>query len=1218
MKKIILLFFTLLLGNFISAQCLTSTQGQYPATTYSSQVCNGLTVNSITTCGYGSEYSAVTVIAGETYTFSSSVATDTITISADSGATAAAFGVGSVTWVSTISGDIWFYTHIANCGEEIACRTRSIVCGTPPTCISPTALTFSNITTTSATVSWTASTTVPANGYEYIVSTTNTAPIATSAPTGNVAAGVTTVDLSNLTSGTTYYVWVRSVCSSTDSSSWSSVGTFSTLCTTVTDFTENFDAALTFPACWARVGTGGSTNVQSSASGPSQPNVLYIYGSSATSQGLVAMKPVSNAGDGTHRLRFKARGNFTLGGNIEVGYVTNPSDPTTFVGLQTFTTTSTTVYDLFTATLGTAPGTNQVLAFRHTGTPAYSILIDDVVWEAIPSCIEPTQIVASAITTTSATISWTAPTSAAPANGYEYYLATTTTAPSLTTTATGSVGVGITTANLTALTPATTYYVWVRSVCSSTDSSSWSIVSSFATPCIAMTTLPWTENFDALTAGTNIFPSCWAYTNTLSTWSISTTPVAHSGANSLRRTWSTDGWAFTPMATLTAGVSYSFSYYLTTNDTTVGYDLTIGVGNGQTATSMTTTLSTVTGYQGPTWTKFTYQFTPTTSGDYSFGIHVVAPVAPNGINFDDFKLEVTPSCLEPTLVVSSNITTTTATISWTASTSTPANGYEYYVATTTTAPSTSTTATGSVGAGITTANLTALTAATTYYVWVRSVCSSTDSSGWSISTSFTTPCNAIATLPWTENFDTMSTIGANVLPSCWTTVAGTKPWTSASTTTTTYNMPMSAPNYMQVAYGGTVASDLWTPGFALTAGQSYDFSFNYNTNGTTSSYIGFTGNVFVNNNASLTGATNLGTFITSTQGTATYTLYTVTFVPATSGTYYFDVNVSSTSAPWYLGVDDFQLKVTPPCTPPAAPTANAQSFCVNTGASVANLVATGTGTITWYADAAATTALASTTLLSSGTYYVGQTLTNCQSPITPVVVTLTTPVVPIFTPVAPICAGSAPVMLPPFSVNQIAGTWSPAMVDTMTTGTYLFTPNAGQCAAPATQTIIVTSTSAPSGASTQTFINGQTVGDLVAVGTAIVWYTSANDAAVGTNPIPFTTALVDGTTYYATQTVGNCTSMTSLAVTVIVTLATDGFDSKAFTYYPNPVKDVLSISYTKAISEVRIYTIIGQEVAVKSVNATQSEIDLSNLPSGTYMVKVTSDNQTKTIKVIKE
>jgi len=38
----------------------------------------------------------------------------------------------------------------------------------------------------------------------------------------------------------------------------------------------------------------------------------------------------------------------------------------------------------------------------------------------------------------------------------------------------------------------------------------------------------------------------------------------------------------------------------------------------------------------------------------------------------------------------------------------------------------------------------------------------------------------------------------------------------------------------------------------------------------------------------------------------------------------------------------------------------------------------------------------------------------------------------------------------------------------------------------------------------------------------------------------------------------------------------------------------------------------------KSTSANLSQIDMSNLAKGTYLIKVTADNQMKTIKVIKE
>jgi gliding motility-associated-like protein len=61
---------------------------------------------------------------------------------------------------------------------------------------------------------------------------------------------------------------------------------------------------------------------------------------------------------------------------------------------------------------------------------------------------------------------------------------------------------------------------------------------------------------------------------------------------------------------------------------------------------------------------------------------------------------------------------------------------------------------------------------------------------------------------------------------------------------------------------------------------------------------------------------------------------------------------------------------------------------------------------------------------------------------------------PTFTAVAPICSGEALAALPPQSINNINGTWSPALNNTTTTE-YTFTPNAGQCANTAKLTIVV-------------------------------------------------------------------------------------------------------------------------------------------------------------------
>lgn len=426
---------------------------------------------------------------------------------------------------------------------------------------------------------------------------------------------------------------------------------------------------------------------------------------------------------------------------------------------------------------GNPTGTNHI-SILGSSTFGNNIFIDEIVVENIPSCDNPTGLVASGISSSGATIDWISP-SVSPANGYEYYYSTTNVTPS--GPAMGNTASGVTTATIASgLLPSTTYYFWVRSVCSGTETSAWSSSRAFTTECVAITSFPWTENFDSLAVGNDVFPLCWEYLNTTSNWSIDATNViAHSGANSLRRTWNTNGWAFTPLATLNSGTSYTLSYYMRTNDTTLGYDLTVGVGNGQTESDMVTTLSTITSYQGVSWTKFTYEFIPNISGNYSFGIHVIAPFAPNGINFDDFKLEPTPSCVEPSLLVATTITSTSAVISWTSPTNSPANGYEYFYSTSNVEPTGA--ALGNTSVGMTTVSLTGLTPATTYYVWIRSICSGSESSSWSSSMSFITECVAVTS--FSENFDSALTF-----PTCWSRV-GTGGNTDIRNSTTAPSSP---------------------------------------------------------------------------------------------------------------------------------------------------------------------------------------------------------------------------------------------------------------------------------------------------------------------------------------------------------------------------------------------------------------------------------------------
>ncbi|MDI9342698.1 MAG: choice-of-anchor Q domain-containing protein, partial [Sediminibacterium sp.] len=109
-----------------------------------------------------------------------------------------------------------------------------------------------------------------------------------------------------------------------------------------------------------------------------------------------------------------------------------------------------------------------------------------------------------------------------------------------------------------------------------------------------------------------------------------------------------------------------------------------------------------------------------------------------------------------------------------------------------------------------------------------------------------------------------------------------------------------------------------------------------------------------------------------------------------------------------------------------------------------------------------------------------------------------------------------------FGTQTLAGNY--AVVATNTAG-------AGCSAAMnGTVTITVNSTSAPSGSASQTFCAGATLANVVVSGTAIKWYT----ASVAGSLLSTTTALANGTSYYASQTLNGCESSTRLMVTVVV------------------------------------------------------------------------------------
>lgn len=157
----------------------------------------------------------------------------------------------------------------------------------------------------------------------------------------------------------------------------------------------------------------------------------------------------------------------------------------------------------------------------------------------------------------------------------------------------------------------------------------------------------------------------------------------------------------------------------------------------------------------------------------------------------------------------------------------------------------------------------------------------------------------------------------------------------------------------------------------------------------------------------------------------------------------------------------------------------------------------------------------------------------------------------------------------------------------------------------------------PTGNAIQTFEEGATLADIVVDPTDVTWYATEADALAGNNPLPLSTVLADGETYYAVNVVDDCLSE-PFEVTVVITLSTNDFDNSSFTFYPNPTDGIVQLSYNKSISGVIVNNLLGQVLLNKEVNSNQVEIDLSNLPNAVYLIRVNSENGSKVIKVVKK
>ncbi|MEM7086326.1 MAG: T9SS type A sorting domain-containing protein [Bacteroidota bacterium] len=83
------------------------------------------------------------------------------------------------------------------------------------------------------------------------------------------------------------------------------------------------------------------------------------------------------------------------------------------------------------------------------------------------------------------------------------------------------------------------------------------------------------------------------------------------------------------------------------------------------------------------------------------------------------------------------------------------------------------------------------------------------------------------------------------------------------------------------------------------------------------------------------------------------------------------------------------------------------------------------------------------------------------------------------------------------------------------------------------------------------------------------------------------------------------------------TFGVDDFSPDKFSVYPNPVEDVLNVQSTAAVQSIEVYDVLGKLVNASTPDIISPTIDMSDLNSGIYLVKVTINGASKTVKVIK-
>jgi len=165
--------------------------------------------------------------------------------------------------------------------------------------------------------------------------------------------------------------------------------------------------------------------------------------------------------------------------------------------------------------------------------------------------------------------------------------------------------------------------------------------------------------------------------------------------------------------------------------------------------------------------------------------------------------------------------------------------------------------------------------------------------------------------------------------------------------------------------------------------------------------------------------------------------------------------------------------------------------------------------------------------------------------------------IPTFSSIPSICAGTTPPVLPSTSTNGISGTWNPAVIDNTTSGSYTFTPAAGQCGIPLTIPVTIIPRVTP------TFSFGTSL-NICAGGSVPTLPNTSTNGITGTwNP-----AVVDAQnsgTYTFTPNAGQCVNPTTFTVTTTPNI-TPSFDINIYSICTGSTPPVLLTTSLEGIT----------------------------------------------------